>query len=186
LRDFFTRRTPPFTRVLLIESGSRRLFDALVPGLYDLYGDQLQLDLLTCYAGVPAGFRDGIVFNVNDYRGRAARKRLYAELAAREYTIAGIICAAEPIMTKWKWVLAARLRSKIFALNENCDYFWLDFSHSGTIFNFALYRMGLTGASAIPTIARLLFFPVMLAYLIFYAGFVHLRRKLRGRKLRTL
>ncbi len=179
MRDFFTRRTPPFTRVLLIESGSRRLFDALIPGLYDLYGDQLQLDLLTCYAGVPKGFRDGTVFNVNDYRGSAARKRLYSELAAREYQIAGIICAAEPIMTKWKWVLAARLRAKVFALNENCDYFWLDYSHSGTMFNFALYRMGLTGASAIPTIARLLFFPVMLAYLILYAGFVHLRRKLR-------
>jgi hypothetical protein len=179
LRDFFTRRVPPFTRVVLIESGSRRLYDMLIPGLYDLYGDQLVVDLVTCFAGVPAGFRDGVVFNVNDYRGAAARKRLYAELAARQYTIAGIICSGEPIMTKWKWVLVARLNAKVFVLNENCDYFWMHYERWRMMLHFMLFRMGLTGAAAIPTIARLLFFPVMLLYLILYAGFVHLRRKLR-------
>jgi hypothetical protein len=45
--------------------------------------------------------------------------------------------------------------------------------------HFMLFRAGLTGGAAIPTIARLIFFPVMLAYLMVYAGFVHLRRKLR-------
>ena len=179
MRDFFTRRTPPFTKVLLIESGSRRLYDMLVPGLFDLYGEQLQVDLVTCFAGAPAGFRGGTIFNVNDYRGGAGRKRLYAELGARQYTIAGIICSGEPIMTKWKWVLAARLRAKVFVLNENCDYFWMHWERRGMMLHFMLFRMGLTGAAAIPTIARLLAFPLMLGYLILYAGFVHLRRKLR-------
>jgi hypothetical protein len=186
LRDFFTRSTPPFTRVLLIESGSRRLFDMLVPGLFDIYGDQLELDLVTCFAGTPQGFRGGAVYNVNDYRGRAEQKRLYRELSARNYLIAGIICSGEPILTKWKWVLAGGLKSKVFVLNENCDYFWIDYGHTRTMTHFMLFRMGLTGASAISTIARLIAFPFMLAYLILYAGFVHLRRKLRGRKLRTL
>lgn len=179
MRDFFTRGTPPFTRVLLIESGRRGLLEMLIPGIYQHHGD-VTIDLLTCYAGVPASLRvGGMVFNVNDYRGSAARKRLYAELAAREHTAAGIICSGEPIMTKWKWVLAAKLKSKVFVLNENCDYFWIDYSHTGTMTHFALFRMGLTGASAISTIARLLAFPFMLAYLILYAGFVHTRRKLR-------
>jgi hypothetical protein len=178
LRYFFRRGHPPFTKVLLIESGSRRLFDGFIAGLYETYGEQLEIGLVTCFAGVPEGFR-GEVFRVTDYQGRAGRKRLYAELAARQYPIAGMICSGESIMTKWKWSLAARLRSKIFALNENADYFWFDWSHSRVILHFALYRAGLTGSAAVPTIARLVFFPLTLAYLLLYAGFVHLRRKLR-------
>ncbi len=165
--------------MLLIESGSRRLFDDLIAGLHETYGDDLQIDLVTCYAGVPQGFQ-GKVFRVTDYPGAAARKRLYSELQAENYPIAGIICSAEPIMLKWKWVLGAKLPAKIFVLNENGDYFWVDWGHFKTIVNFALYRAGMTGASAIPTIARLIFFPVSLAYLLLYAAFVHLRRLARN------
>jgi hypothetical protein len=154
------------------------LFDDLIAGLYETYGEQLEIDLVTCYAGVPQGFR-GKVFRVTDYPGRVARKRLYAELAAEQYPIAGIICSGEPIMTKWKWALAAKLPAKYFVLNENGDYFWIDWGHWRMMVNFALYRAGMTGAAAIPTIGRLLFFPVTLTYLLIYAAFVHVRRKLR-------
>jgi hypothetical protein len=178
LRYFFSRGNPPFTKVLLIESGSRRLFDDLIAGLYQTYGDQLEMDLVTCFAGVPEGFR-GAVYRVTDYRGGAGRRRLYEELAARGYPILGVICSGEPIMTKWKWMLAARLPSKVFVLNENSDYFWLDWGHWRVMLHFVLFRAGLTGAAAIPTIGRLLFFPVTLAYLILYACVVHLRRRIR-------
>jgi len=178
VRHFFTRQTPSFTRVLLIESGSRRLFDTFIPSLYQFYGDQLEIDLVTCFAGAPEGFR-GKVYRIGDYPGRAGRKRLYAELNAYGYPIIGMICSGETIMTKWKWALAAQVSAKIFALNENGDYFWVDWAHWRIMLHFALYRAGLTGAAAIPTIARLLFFPVTLSYLLAYAGFVHLRRKLR-------
>jgi hypothetical protein len=182
LRHFFSRGNPPFTKVLLIESGSRRLFDDLIVGLRETYGEDLQIDLVTCYAGVPQGFR-GKAFRVTDYQGSAARKRLYDELIAENYPIAGVICSAEPIMTKWKWALAAKLPAKIFVLNENGDYFWVDWGHLRTISRFALYRAGMTDASAIPTIARLLFFPISLTYLLLYAGFVHLRRRIRAGSL---
>lgn len=179
MRHFFTRRTPEFTRVLLVESGSRRLFDHFIPALQKFYGDNLEIDLITCFAGLPEGFR-GVVYRVTDYSGRAGRKRLYAELKARGYPILGIICAGEPIMTKWKWALAAQVPAKVFVLNENGDYFWFDCFHWRIMLHFALFRVGLTGAAAIPTIARLLFFPVSLAYLLAYAAAVHLRRKFRS------
>jgi hypothetical protein len=178
VRYFFRRHVPPFTRALLIESGSRRLLDTLVPNLYQFYGDQLEIDLVTCFAGVPEGFR-GVVYHIADYSGRVGRKRLYAELIARGYPIVGMICSGESIMTKWKWALAARLPSKVFALNENGDYFWVDWAHWRVMLRFALFRAGLTGAAAIPTIGRLLFFPLSLGYLLLYAAFVHLRRGLR-------
>ncbi len=178
MRHFFTRRTPEFTRVLLVESGSRTLFDHFIPALYRFYGDRLEIDLVTCFAGLPDGFR-GRVYRVTDYQGRAGRKRLYAELAGRGYPILGIICSGDSIMTKWKWALAWKVPAKVFALNENGDYFWVDWAHGRVMLHFALFRAGLTGSAAIPTIARLVFFPVSLGFLLAYAATVHLRRKLR-------
>jgi hypothetical protein len=178
LRYFFRRKIPPFTKVLLIESGSRHLFDALITGLKDSYGEDLEMGLVTCFAGVPRGFA-GEVFRIADYAGRAGRKRLYAELAARHYAVAAIICSGESIMMKWKWALGARVPAKIFVLNENGDYFWLDWAHWRIALHFLLFRAGLTGSAAIPALARLLFFPVTLSYLLLYSAFVHLRRKLR-------
>ena len=180
MRYFLSKRVPLFTRILLIESGDRKLYEELLKGLYDLHPG-MQADLLTCFAGTPKNFRTdaGRIYRVNDYPGRANRQRLYKELAANRYAIAGIICCAQPIMTKWKWVLAARLPAKVFILNENGDYFWLDRGHLGTIRHFILFRAGLTGSGAIRTLARLLSFPFTLLYLILYAMTIHLRRKLR-------
>ena len=122
MRYFLSRSVPPFSRVLLVESGSRDLFEELLGGLYD-HHPQMQADLVTCYAGVPKNFRTdlGSVFRVTDYPDGRSRQRLYKQLAASRYVIVGIICSAEPIMTKWKWMLAARLSGKVFVLNENGD-----------------------------------------------------------------
>jgi hypothetical protein len=112
--------------------------------------------------------------------GRAGRKRLYAELDAQGYNIAGMVCSAQPIMTKWKWMLAARLPAKVFVLNENGDYFWLDHAHFSVIRHFVLYRAGLAGAGAVRTLARLFLFPFTVLYLLLYAAAVHSRRAGRG------
>jgi hypothetical protein len=136
------------------------------------------MDLVTCYDGEPSGFR-GRVYNVNDYGGAAGRNSLWADLAQREYCVAGVLCAAVPIMTKWKWWLAGKLPSKIFIINENADYFWLDRVHLRQSWRFMAHRLGLTGSAAVPALVRLVCFPVTLAYLLLYAGTVHMRRKLR-------
>jgi hypothetical protein len=178
LRYFFRRRVPPCKRLVLIESGSRHLIEKVAPPLRAMFGGTLEIDLITCYQGQPAGI-DGRVFNVNSYGGGAGRARLLTDLKARGHTVAGIICAAEPIMTKWKWWLTARLPAKVFVINENGDYFWLDWGHLGLIRQFIAYRAGLTGTSAVPSLARLVFFPVTLGYLLLYAFTVHLRRRIR-------
>jgi len=179
VRHFFRRDIPPLTRILLVESGSRHLFDTLIPKLNQLYGDSIEIDLVTCFAGVPMGFR-GRVSRVTDYTDPPSRVRLLTELKSRGYASIGIICAAEPIMTKWKWWLAAKIPAKLFVVNENCDFFWVDRGQWRVILHFMFFRAGLTGASAVPAIARLLFFPVTLSYLLLYAGVVHLRRKIYG------
>jgi hypothetical protein len=177
LRHFFRRDIPQLQRVLLVESGSRELFDTLIPKLFQIYGEGMEVDLVTCFAGVPAGFH-GTVYRVTDYTDPPSRAGLLADLKARDYSCVGIICAAEPIMTKWKWWLAAKIPSKLFVVNENCDFFWADVGQWRLILHFMMFRAGLTGATAVPAIARLLFFPVTLSYLLLYAGAVHIRRKI--------
>jgi hypothetical protein len=180
MRHFFTRSIPEFSRVLLVESGSRELSENLLLILYRTYPEMI-CDLVTCYAGVPKTFRSdhGAVYRVTDYPDSRARQRLYDELGKNRYVVVGIICSSEPIMTKWKWVLAARLPGKVFMLNENGDYFWIDHGHLPQIRYFILYRAGLTGSGAVRTLARLVLFPFSLLYLILYAAAVHLRRSLR-------
>lgn len=179
MRFFLSNRIPPFDRVVLIESGSRQLFEDLLPGLYELYGESMQVDLVTCYAGAPKAFRAdrGKVFRITEYN---SREQVVRDLKARDHSITGIICADEPIMTKWKWMLALRLRGKLFILNENGDYFWFDRANLGTLVHFALFRLGLAGAGAVMTIGRILLFPVSLIYLLAFAGIVHAKRKARA------
>jgi hypothetical protein len=180
MRHFFTKSIPPFSRVLLIESGSRELFEYLLPYFYRNY-PQMTCDLVTCYGGVPKNFRSdqGAVYRVTDYPDSRSRQRLYDELDGNGYVVLGIICSAEAIMTKWKWALAARLPGKVFVVNENGDYFWLDHGHLAQIRYFILYRAGLTGSGAVRTLARVALFPFSLLYLILYAIAVHFRRSLR-------
>ncbi|HUE20065.1 MAG TPA: hypothetical protein VMQ86_00185 [Bryobacteraceae bacterium] len=177
MRYFLRRRQPHVSRILLVESGSRRLIEHVVAGLRRTYGESIPIDLATCFAGSPEGV--AAIHRVTDHRGRGARRKLYRTLAANRYSIMGIVCSAEPIMTKWKWALAARLPAKVFVINENGDYFWLDRGHWRAILHFALYRAGMTGSGAARTLGRLLLFPFTLMYLLLYASTVHIRRAWR-------
>jgi len=177
VRYFLRRGQPPVSGILLVESGSRHLIEHVLPGLRRTYGQSIPIDLVTCYTGMPPGIQ--AVHHVTEHRGPGGRRQLYRTLAARHYSIMGMLCSAEPIMTKWKWALAARLPVKIFIINENGDYFWLDRGQWRTILHFALFRAGLTGSGAARTLARLCVFPFTLLYLLLYASTVHIRRALR-------
>jgi len=178
LRYFFRRYIPPFTRVLLVESGSRGAFDALVPLLYQIHGETLVLDLLSCHPTTPVGFR-GRVYRVEDYSSPAARRRLVSELASSKYAALGILCSGEPIMTKWKWALVARLPAKVFVINEFAGFLYLDWGQMRNLAAFVRVRLGLSGAAATPAIGRLMLFPFALLYLLLFAAIVHTKRRIR-------
>ena len=180
MRYFFQPEDPPHTRVLLIESGSRSLIENVLPHLRRQFGDDVEVDLVTCYAGLPAGYDAGTsVFRVTDYVSPESRAELVRQLKARGYSSAGMICSGEQIMTKWKWMLAFRLPAKFFIMNENGDYFWVHRNNSKIIKRFMLVRLGLAGEGSLHTIGRLLVFPFSLLFLVLYALTVHTRRKLR-------
>jgi len=178
VRYFLTGRLPKVTSILLVESGTRGLLEGLIPGLRQAWGDQVPVDLVTCYATLPKGFEphNTRVYRVGDYRGRAARGRLYGELARNRYALVGIVCSGEIVMAKWKWALALRIPAKLFIINENGDYFWFDRMHLGPIRRFVLFRSGLAGSGAVRTLVRLISFPFTLLYLLLYATSAHARR----------
>lgn len=172
------RRRVPAGRILFVESGSRQITERLLPSLQRNH--DAPVDLVTCFPGVPDGLPPGaIVFRTADYRGRSGRQRLYRELRAHRYAILGLLCSGEPIMTRWKWALLAKIPAKVFIVNENADYFWLDYAHRGTLIHFAALRLGLTGIGGLRTLARLVAFPFTLSWLCAYAAWVHSRRALR-------
>ena len=183
MRLILSRHIPHFRRVLLVESGSRHLYENLLSGWYSAHSAVIErVDLVTCFAGEPSGFDSGKghVYRVFEYQGGEARGRLYAQLRRNRYDIVGMICSGEDIMTKWKWILAWKLPAKVFILNENGDYFWFDFGQWRTIRHFILYRAGLSGPDAVGTIGRLIAFPFTLTYLILFAAWVHLKRRVRA------
>jgi hypothetical protein len=181
VRYFLTGRLPKVTSILLVESGTRGLIEGLIPGLRQAWGQEIPIDLVTCYSALPKGFEahNTRVYRVGDYRGRAGRARLYRELAKNRYALMGIVCSGEVVLAKWKWVLALRIPAKIFIINENGDYFWLDRLHLSTVRRFVLFRSGLAGAGAVRTLVRLISFPFTFLYLLLYATSAHARRALR-------
>lgn len=180
MRGILRTNIPKFRRVLLIESGSRDVLEGLIPGIYQSHGAATIIDVVTCYAGEPLGLSSGsTVYRLADYSGPTGRGKLVSVLRANRYNVCGMICSGEVIMARWKWYLAYYVPAKTFVLNENGDYFWLDRAHAALIWHFALFRIGLVGAAAIPTLLRLIAFPFTLCLLIGFAVFVNLRRRLR-------
>ena len=181
MRYFLTGRCPKVSSILLIESGSRGLIEGVIGGLRQTWGESVSIDLVTCYSTLPKGFEphNTRVYRVGDYRGGAARSRLVAELQSNRYGLLGVICSGEVVMAKWKWMLVLRIPAKVFIINENGDYFWLDRLHLNSLTQFVLFRSGLGGAGAVRTLVRLISFPFALLYLLAYATTAHARRALR-------
>lgn len=182
VRYVFTRRYPPTARILVVESGPRHVLERLLPALQRNYPGLEHIDLLTCHPGVPRGFNTqrGQIFHVQDYRGMAARRRLFRELKARQPDICGLLCTGAPIMTAWKWLTAWSVPAKIFLVNENSDYFWLDRGHWRILIRFLLTRAGLGSGDALATIGQALLLPFTFTFLLLYAAQVHFRRWLRA------
>jgi hypothetical protein len=154
--------------------------ESTVPLLMSTWAGDYQFDLVTCYGGLPDCLpSDTDVFRVYEYNTPEKRKAFIAQLRARDYAYVGMICSAEPIMTRWKWLIAMRIPAKVLIINENGDYFWLNRENWPVVREFALVRAGLHGSDAAKTIARIAVFPFAVLYLLLYALNAHARRALR-------
>lgn len=180
MRGVLRTYIPKFERVLLIESGRRYLLEHLIPGIYKNHGSGVIVDVLTCFADSPKGLAESsTVYRLSDFGGFSGRGRLIETLRSNGYNVCGMICSGETVMFRWKWYVSLLLPAKTFVLNENGDYFWLDRAHADLAWHFLLFRMGLAGAAAAPTLLRILAFPFSLCWLVAYAAAVNLLRRIR-------
>lgn len=180
MKGFFTRRTPPVTRVLLIESGPRDLCQRLIPRIRERFGDDLTIDLLSCLPDDPPGLGGGAtVWRTLDATGASKRWGMLRMLRRTRHPVAAMLCADDAIMGPWRFALLAMLRAKFLIVNENADFFWLDRGNVGAILQLLLSRTGLGEPFAARTLVRLMAFPFTFAYLLIFAARVHIVRALR-------
>jgi hypothetical protein len=178
---YLTAACPDFSRVLLVESGSRSVLEAAIPRLRGVLGAHVGFDLVTCRPGAPTAFDDAAtVWRTQDYTDAEARARLLREAKAAGYTVLAIVCSGEPIMTRWKWWLAWHLPAKVLIVNENADCFWLDTGNLGPLRELASVRLGLAGSFPGKVAAQAAMLPFVLIYLLLYAAAVHVRRGFRS------
>jgi hypothetical protein len=180
--EYFLRphKAPPIGKILLVESGSRHLLERLIPNLRHVYGETLQIDLCTCFPAAPASLGEaGKIYRTAQFSTTDARNQLFVELQANGYQALGIICSAEPIMTRWKWMLAYQIGVRTFLINENADYVWFDRLHWKGLMAYASLRLGFEDSGAVRTLARIVLLPLSLIYLSLYALRVHALRALR-------
>lgn len=176
-----SRWSPEFDKVLVVESGARAAADQFLQALYKEERPN-RVDILTCYGNAPAAFDmgKGHAYLTQHALGGAARKQLFQELAASRYSAVCVLCTGDPIMTKWKWMVALRIPAKLMIVNENADTFWLDRGHVAKARRMVQERMGLHRITPLRILSQALRFPVTLIVLLAYAAFVHARRRLRA------
>ena len=163
------------TKIVIVESGPRELLETMLPFLYQTVASRSTWSRVTAERLHLSRRTRARFFRSVPIKGPDGRQRLIEEFSLAAHAAIGIVCAALPIMTKWKWMLAARVPAKLFVINENGDLFWADYSNWRIIKHFILFRAGLSGADAVGTIRRL-DFPFTVMFLLAYAGVVHGRR----------
>jgi hypothetical protein len=191
MRWFLSRAVPEPTRVLVVESGPRAVAERLIPRLREVFGRDTTIDLLTCLPADPVSLRADSaagspqpgggpqVWRVTDCADQRSRWRLLREIRSRRHPIAAVLCADSALMASWRLAALFLLPSKFLIVNENADFFWLDRGHWRNLLQLWMHRSGVFEESAVRAAARLAAFPFTLAFLLAYAGYVHLVRRVR-------
>lgn len=173
MRGFLTRRSPPTSRILLIESGPRPLGENAVARLKLAFGPETRIDALHCQALPPEGVEQS--WSV----ASMGRWQLLRLLRSEAHPTAALLAAGDPIMAPWRWATLALLPAKFLIVNENADFFWLDRGNASTLVRFLQQRSGLGGESAVRSLARVLLIPLAFLYLLLYAAVIHSTRLIR-------
>jgi hypothetical protein len=181
MRLFFRSTGVAMDRVLVVESGSRRIAERFLTHLYASHPAD-RVDVLTCYEGAPSTFDPsrGSLISIHSSSGFAGRRQLITGLARSGYNVVGMLCSGEAIMTRWKWAVALRIPAKVLIINENVDYYWFDRGNLSNMRAMVKHRFGVHTVSSPQLLVGSFLFPFILLYLLIYAGWIHSRRLLRG------
>ena len=176
MKYFLSGSSPAASRILLVESGSRRVLERAIAGVERGFPG-VSLELCTCYPGLPSAVNAfGRVWRVTDALSYGPKWRMAREIAATRPPIAALLFTGEPIMFNWKMLLLVLLPSKILLVNENGDFFWLDRPNLPTLRQFLGARLGMNGEGLLRGLCRAVAFPVVFLFLLLSAGISYVMR----------
>jgi len=174
VKYFFRRKFPGAADVLLIESGSPEVARRALGGMRQIF-PRARYHLLTCWPDPPAGLFASI-FRASDYPSAWEKVRLLVSLARRKWRVLAILCTGESVLWRWKMLALALLPAKVLIVNENADFFWLDWANRRTLRRFLAIRWGVNRDEILSTALRALVFPLTLLFLILTALYLYCRR----------
>ena len=174
MKGFFRGAVPPARDILLIESGSREVFRRALEGIRRSF-PEARLHLVTCWPNPPPG-PFASLYRVRDYPSRWDKLRLLRSFRKKHPDILAILCSREKVMYWWKMLALLVVPAKTLIINENGDFFWIDWQNSRTLRRFLQSRWGLVGTEALLTSLRALAFPLALLFLLANALFLYARR----------
>ena len=174
MKYFFRRKFPGAADVLLIESGSPEVARRALGGIRQIF-PRARYHLLTCWSDPPTGLFASIL-RASDYPSGWEKVRLLVSLARRKWRVLAILCTGESVLWRWKMLALALLPAKVLIVNENADFFWLDWANRRTLRRFLAIRWGVNRDEILSTALRAMVFPLTLLFLILTALFLYSRR----------
>jgi len=177
VRYFLSGRTPPVSRILLIESGSRELGEQAVGCLRKAFGAGVPIDVLGCRRTPLLGVES--YSDVSEARAFSGRLAILRRIRRGGYSVAGVLASGDSTMALWKLAAITVVPAKFLVLNENVDFFWIDRAHWTNAVALLQQRSGLGGESAVRAMAWFAALPFAALFLLSYATWVHVARVFR-------
>lgn len=174
MKYFFRRTVPSPQNILLMESGSPVVAGRALEGIRKIF-PSARYHLCTCWPDPPSGLFAS-VFRVTDYPSSWDKLRLLWSYRQRGWEVLVILCTGEPILWRWKMAALFLLPAKVLIVNENADFFWLDWGNWKTFRRFLAIRWGVNQEELLQTAARGAVFPFTLLVLLATAGWLYARR----------
>src|SRR5579884_1871662 len=164
MKDFFRRRVPVPGDILLIESGSPDVALRATAGIRKFF-PKARFHLCTCFANsVAEGYES--VYRVTEYPGTWKKLGLLFAFRRRPWDVLVILCTREPILWRWKALAALLIPAKVLIVNENADFFWLDWANRRAMRLLLSHRWGVNLEQSFYTLLRALIFPVTFLILL--------------------
>ncbi len=181
MHGLFSQARPSFDQVLLVESGDRQVTEKVLSRLYEI-GQARCVDVLTCYSATPNSFdpQRGVIHSIHGREASRGRLGFIRKLLAAPYTAVAMLSTDSPVMRNWKWAIALLTKSPILIIDQEGDFLCLGFrGRAARLISSRPIRVLL--AEYLRLAAELLLIPLMVTYLLLYAGAVHGRRLFRAK-----
>ncbi|MBI4464241.1 MAG: hypothetical protein HY647_06010 [Acidobacteria bacterium] len=174
MKYFFSFHVPIPSDILVLESGPREVAAQALPKIRAIF-PQARCHLCTCWSEPPAE-TFASVYRVQEFPSVWDKLRLLWSFRRRRWPVLVVLWTNSPILWCWKTLALLFQPAKVLVINENADFFWLQWSNRGILRQLLQTRWGLQRAVLFRIGLAALVFPITLLVLVATAGVYYARR----------